>query len=286
MDLNTQTPPPPPKNDIPLQQPSEHNVGVGTPNIGVEEKQTPATDANIEVEAYNSPPPASQPPQPAPTNPEPPLQVKNYQNTNPQDAPQPPIKAGGSNTTLTILIILALILGSVGGFFGFRYLDKSKTSASTETTPTAVASPSLDVNTWQTYTSTLEKFKLKYPTGWFASTTSGDADSLVFASNKESLEGTPTGYKVEINFQNANGLTLQKWVEANTATTGEQKPAKEITVSGQTAYQQELSKNGAKVATYIERPSKIMVVTYSAPENVFGSGGQWYNSLVDSITLM
>ncbi|MCL5407268.1 MAG: photosystem II reaction center PsbP family protein [Patescibacteria group bacterium] len=312
-------PPEPPKSNIPLQQPSEHNVGVGTPNIGVEEKQIPihtpeppqsmsamppappksepeitppikaeSQDTGYQIEVADYGIPSANPPLEKPIdNPNTqPVQVKNYQNQNPQNPPQPPVKANSFNTPLTIFIVLALILGSAGGFFGFRYLDQSKTAASTETTPTATTSPSLDINTWQTYNSTGEKFSIKYPTGWFTNTTADGADSLIFASNKESLEGTPTGFKVEINFQNANGQTLKKWVEANTATTGEKKAAKVITVSGQTAYQQELSKNGSKVATYIERPSKIMVVTYSAPENIFGDGGQWYNNFINSIKLI
>lgn len=300
------SPPPPPQSNIPLQQPSEHNVGIGTPNIGVEEKQTPASppippsntppsqekdDTVIEVESYG--PPVAAPSaqlthqEPATNNIPQPVQVKNYQNQNPSNTPQPPVKAGGSGVSLAILVVLALILGSAGGFFGFRYWDQAKTSADTESSsPETATSPSLDINTWSTYTSTTEKFTVKYPNGWFANTTSGSADTIIFASNKESLEGTLSGFKVEINFQNTNGQTLKKWVEANTVTTGEKKSAKEITVSGQTAYQQELSKNGTKVATYIERSSKVMIVTYSAPDDIFGDGGQWYNNLINSITLL
>ncbi|MFA6493335.1 MAG: hypothetical protein WCV58_04310 [Patescibacteria group bacterium] len=342
-------PNPEPENRIPLQQPSEHNVGVGTPNIGVEEKTTPAPsslvapvpptpaappmpepepmpmptpptpapkpnpvppqeetpvlapieenetledqkpkneDENvIEVEDANFQPATPQVPK-TPENPQP-VQVKNYQ--NPQDAPQvpqPPVKASALNASLMALILVALVVGSAGGFFGFKYWDNFKSSASSvEATPTATNSPSLDVNTWSNYTSNLYDFSLKYPNGWQASTTDPQAETLVFASNKESLTGEPTGYKIEINFQNSNDKTLKQWVEANTVATGEKKAAKEITVSNKTAYQQELSKNGPKVATYIERPSKVMVVTYSAPESIFGEGGQWYNNFINSIQL-
>lgn len=292
-------PPPPPEpsketNNIPLQQPSEQNVGVGTPNIGVEEKQepTPAQQATpnqdkeytIDVADSNKNPANQPPPQPPDNTPA--LQIKNYQNPsqNIPAAPQPPVKAS-SNTSLVIFIILAIITGSAGGFLGFRYYDQTKTSASTETSPQITESPTLDVNTWSTYTSTLYNFSLKYPNGWATSTTDQKAEALVFASNPESLSDTPTGFKIEINFQNSNDQTLKKWVEANTVIIGEKKTAKEITVSGQTVYQQELTKNGLQVATYLERPSKIMIVTYSAPETLFGEGGDWYNTLINSITL-
>lgn len=315
------TPAPPLSDNIPLQQPNEHNVGVGTPNIGIEEKQVPPTpppaeptekeetpspspppsepsasdqneDEKIEIADYNnhSKPEPPEPPAPAEKNEAAatPVQVKNYQNPAPTATPitpQPPVKASNSNTPLVVFILVALIVGSAGGFFGFRYWDNLKTSASVEPSSELTKSPSLTVSTWQNYTSALHNFSLKYPYGWASSTNDPKAESLVFAANEESLTGEPTGYKVEINFQNSNGQTLKNWVEANTAAMGEKNAAKEITVSGQTAYQQELSKTGPKIATYVARGDKIMIITYSAPENVFGEGGQWYNNLIDSINL-
>lgn len=317
------TPPPPvsptqpvaskpePVDRIPLQQPSEHNVGVGTPNIGVEEKQihnnvnqsssvpldsivkpvsqtTPvAPEEKIEVAEYGK----NSNSQGMKNDPEPqkdPIQVKNYQNPNPQNSPQqpqPPVKAANPNMSLVVFILIALVLGSSGGFFGFRYFDRIKTSASTNESPSATISASPGSSALKAYTSALYNFSLSYPGDWFASSTDEQAESLTFASNQESLESDPTGYKIEINFQNSNGKTLKNWVSANTTASGETKAAKEITVSEKTAYQQEISKSGLKVATYIERGDKIMIVTYSAPTEVFGNGGDFYNNLVDSIKL-
>ena len=162
-------------------------------------------------------------------------------------------------------------------------MASTEQSASPETTET----PTKDVNLWPTYTSTLFDFSLKYPRGWYAKTTEPEAEVLAFSENKESLESTLTGFKIEIVFQVDNGKTLKDWVEANSVSTGESKKAKEITISEKTAYQQELVKNDPKVATYIAIPSeqKVMVVTYSAPADKFGEGGEWYNNLINSIKL-
>lgn len=276
------TPPPPPTLPAPSEPPAPPpSPSDQTPAPPPEEKQA----IKIEVADYSETeePPALKseiPPLPS----KPPVQVKDYQN---QTLPQPPIKAA-TNRSFVAWTIIALILGSGLGFFGFRYWDKIKLFASTEKTPeVAVAeSPTLDVNTWKIYDSTLYSFSLKYPSGWPISTTDPQAQSLVIASNQESLDAAPTGYKIEITFQSANEQTLRTWVETNTAARAEVTKAKEITVSGATAYQQELAQGGSQVATYIERPGKIMIVTYSAPETLFGQGGDWYNNLINSIKLM
>lgn len=306
--------PPPPAPPVPPPSPKE-NVGVGTPNIGVENTPTKPTSPAPAPPEPPSPPEPIAPPQKEPETdknkeykidvaaysddaedrrreapPAPnaaPVQVKNYQNPDPQvmaGTPQPPVKAGNPNVSLVVFIVLALIVGSAGGFFGFRYWDKLKTSASVEKTPEATQSPALEGENLS-YTSNLYDFSLQYPVGWFASTTDPQAETIAFASNQDTLSGDPTGYKIEVNFQNSNGQTLKKWVEANAAAMGENKKAKEITVSGETAYQQELEKNGPKVATYIERQDKIMLITYSAAEGLFGEGGDLYNALINSIEL-
>lgn len=193
-----------------------------------------------------------------------------------------------------VLAILALVIGASGGFFGFRYWDRLKTSASETTvspspssaTLSAEESPSLDVSLWSTYSSTLYNFSVKYPNGWLASTTSPTADDLVFAVNQESLAGALTGFRIEINFQDANGKTLKSWVEANAVATNEKNAAKEITVDTQTAYQQQLTNNQPAMATYLSRGEKIMIVTYTAPAEEMGDGGVWYNNLINSIKLM
>ena len=228
--------------------------------------------------------------QPTPTSVPPAMPV------NPQPMPStpvPPVKSSTSpTTTIAVLAILALISGAGGGFFGFRSWDKLKTSASVENLPeatltataTSQESPSANGNL-QTYTSTLYNFSLKYPQNWEVSTTEPTAETIVFASDRESLSGDPSGYRIEINFQDANGMTLKNWVEANAVATNETKAATEITVDGQSAFQQELTKIRPAVATYIERPGKIMIVTFTAPSNLMSEGGDWYNDLINSIKL-
>lgn len=144
----------------------------------------------------------------------------------------------------------------------------------------------MDVNLWSTYSSTLYNFSLKYPNGWLASTTSPTAEEIVFAANNESLAGALTGFRIEINFQDANGKTLKSWVEANAVATNEKNAAKEIIVDSHTAYQQELTNNQPAIATYLSRGEKIMIVTYTAPAEEMGDGGAWYNNLINSIKLM
>lgn len=305
-------PPPPPSSPPP--EPPKENLGVGTPNIGVEkDAPTAAPTPTIDVEEQDgaTEPPSPPPPPPPPPSPPPPpaqapppaemqpVQIKNYQNAPPDapanpapsaaPAPQPPIKAPNPNTGLAVGIVIALVIGSASGFFGFRYFEKSKTSASTqpETQATSKTSSSSnpDVSTWKSYTSELYQFSVKYPSDWQVDSTDPQAETLTIASDKSSLEEELTGYKIEIVAQDSNGKTLKSWVEANTAAIGETKKAKEITVSGQTAFQQEQSNNGAKVVTYLERPSKVISVTYSATQDKFGEGGDWYNNLINSIQL-
>lgn len=287
----------------------EQNVGVGTPNIGVEKV---APQPGIPPLAIDKPEKPTTPPAPQNQNPDNAdieveldpkpntIQVKHYgqeeaseiapappEEIQPKNDPLPPVKAStGPGARIVLLTLLALVLGSAGGFFGYRYYDQVKTTASTPATPTPSQTPSLDTNLWPIYTNTTYKFSLKFPNGWVASTTDPAAESVTFTSNEESLTQTPTGYKIEVVFQDSNGKTLKAWVDDNTITLAETKKPKEIQVSEGTAYQQELSKNGSKIATYIERPNKIMIVTYSAPENLFGQGGDWYNNLINSIKLL
>jgi hypothetical protein len=301
------------KIDIPDQSQTEENIPVSAPSAPSASSSAPASPSPT--------PPVSPPPSPgkievAATD----IPIKSYDQsrtreqstadlpktpaapawTNPPTGPTQPtggttdqISSGSPAATITVLAILALILGASGGFFGFRYWDRLKTSASeiaaspspSSPSSTAFESPSLDVNLWPTYSSTSYNFSLKYPNGWLASTTSPTAEDIVFAENQESLAGDLTGFRIEINFQDANGKTLKSWVEANAVATNETKPAKEITVDGQTAYQQELTNNQPAVATFIARGEKIMIVTYTAPAEEMGEGGDWYNNLINSIKL-
>lgn len=199
--------------------------------------------------------------------------------------PIPPIKAGsGPAGTLVAMTIVALIFGGAAGFFGFRYFDGLKTSADIATSPNP-STNSQDISLWPSYTSEKYNFTLKYPKGWFASTTEPQAETLVFAKNEASLKDTPTDFQINLVFQESNGQTLKTWLEANAASSAENQPAREITVDSQTAYQQSLKNNGPKVATYLDRGEKVMVVTYSAPEEIFGEGGDFYNQVINSIVL-
>ena len=200
--------------------------------------------------------------------------------------PVPPIKASkGPAASIIAMTIGALILGGAGGFFGFRYFDRLKTSASVETSPTATEILNADPQLWPTYSSAKYSFSLKYPTGWPISTEDPQTDTIVIAKNQASLEGNPTSFKIEIVFQNNQGQTLKSWVEANSASSGEKQAINEISVDNQTVYQQTLENQGPKVATYIDRGEKIMIITYSAPEEIFGQGGDWYNKIINSIDL-
>ncbi len=355
-DLNPSPPPPISPPPPPPKAPANENIGVGTPNIGIEkdlktedhqedsvdsskdkaedfslvdppktdkpelkaeEKEepkpeipdlssgsNPSTDPDtnrieveltaptpIKVKHYNE---KEAPPQTIPVPPKPATPSFNPPPaTTPPPAPTPPVKAPiRTSATLTAMTIVALILGSLGGFFGYRYVDKAKIFANTETTPTPTQTAttnqtgSLDTSLWPIYTSNLYDFTLKYPNGWFSNSTDPQATSLAFASDKESLNGTSLGYKIDLTFQDKQGKTLKDWVDANSVVIAEPTKPKEITVSDQTAYQQEITKNGPQVVTYIDRGDKVMVVTYSAPADKFVAGGNFYNNLINSIKLM
>jgi len=197
---------------------------------------------------------------------------------------------GGPAATIVTLAILALIFGAAGGFFGFRYWDNLKTSASTENSPAASLSPSQspsanDTTNWPTYTNDKYKFLLQYPNSWITSTTDPQAEDIIFASDQESLAPQSAGMRVEIFFQDSNGKTLKSWVEANSVTANETEPIKEVTVSSQTGYQQEQTNIQKAVNTFLERGDKIMIIALSAPETKMGEAGSWYNSIINSIVL-
>lgn len=251
----------------------------------IDEKATievQTTDIPIKSYTREKPTPVSAPtPLPANAVPRAPLQQKNQ---TPQSSPAPPIKVNsGPTATIVVLAIMALIFGGAGGFFGFRYWDKLKTSASTTVTPSASSN---EASTQQTYTNDKYKFSLNFPVGWFASTIDPQAENIVFASNQESLDASPSGDRVEIVFQDSQGKTLKSWVEANAVTTNEKKPIKEITISQATAYQQEQTNIRPAVVTYLERPGKIMIVTYTAPPASMAEGGDFYNDIINSITFI
>lgn len=323
--LSSVSPPPAakPAPAVPVAPPinqKNKDIGIGTDNIGVEKKLQPPTP---EIKITPPEPQAPKPPTPPPLPPvnevstakievqTTDIPIKSYDNSKTTDAPQanppiapqstpqvstappPPIKAGGGPAgTIVTLTVLALIIGAGGGFFGFRYWDKIKTSASTQTTPTPLvtasagesASPT-DTANWTGYTNDKYKFTIKYPDNWLASTTDAQAEDIIFAANQASLAASPSGARLEIVFQDSNGKTLKSWVEANSVTTGETKPVKELTVSGATAYQQEQTRIQPAVSTYIERPGKIMIVTLTAPPSEMGEAGSWYNSIINSIVL-
>lgn len=200
--------------------------------------------------------------------------------------PKPPIKAPSSATgTITTLAILALIVGGFGGFFGFSYFDRLKTTASTLSSASPGINQTATTEKEKTYSSAKYGFSLEYPSTWFASTADNQADEITLASNQESLSSEPTGYKVNIVFQDSNGKTFKDWVEANSAATGNSKPLKTISVAEKTAYQQDLDRNGPGVVTYIELKDKIMTLTYSAPAEMIGEGGDFYNQIINSIKL-
>lgn len=291
-----------PTEEIPAQNAINDNKDPNNNKIEVE--LTPQTPINIKhynekekppqtIPAPPKPPtPASTPPPMPPERPLPPVPpVPNGLTSEVTPPPQPPIKASsGTNAALTAMIIVALLIGSVGGFFGFRYFDKTKITASSEITPASTGSSeeasATNTSLWPVYTSSLYNFTLKYPNGWFTNTTDPQAQSVVFASNKESLEGTPSGFKIDIASSDLSGKTLKEWVDSNSTVTAEKNKPKEITISDQTAYQQQLTKNGSQVATYIEQPGKVVIVTYTAPTDQFAVGGDFYNNLINSIKLM
>jgi len=209
---------------------------------------------------------------------------------SPPIAPKPPVKAPSSAAgTITALAILALLVGGCGGFLGFKYLDRIKTSASTvEPSSAATIGQTATSEKDKTYSSTKYGFSLTYPSTWFTSTSDKHADQtdeITLASNQESLAGKATGYKISLVFQDSNGKELKDWVEANSATTNEKKTAKAITVDKVTAYQQELSGNGPAVATYLKIQEKIMILTYTAPIDKMSEGGDLYNQIINSIKL-
>jgi len=293
--------------ELEAEKPAETPVAPPTPAkpvpIAPAESQTGKIEvqtSDIPIKTYDQSKTTEQPtppPKGAPSGPKPAIPVSPVTSstpTTPGVAPtNPPVKAstGSPAVMITVLAILALILGGAGGFFGFRTWDHLKTSASVEKSPeatlTATSSeePSLDVSRWQSYTSTLYNFSLKYPNGWVASTIEPSAETIVFAANNDSLGADPSSFRIEINFQDANGKILKSWVEANSTATNEKTKAQEINIDGQTAYQQELTNTRPAVATYLERPDKIMIVTYTAPADQMSEGGDWYNNLINSIKL-
>lgn len=313
--INTNTPTNPAASST-----NKSDIGVGRPNIGVELEDPPASQAPVLTPTpvipleEKTPSPAPQEPalSAAPT----PVQssqdsievpINKYSsNVTTEDtpepttaanepvaaptipsAPKPPIKAARATALITFLALFALIAGSAGGFFGFKYLDKVKSSADelgVASTSTVDASASPEVtNKTKEYTSTKYGFSLQYPSNWYASTADTQASSIIFASNQESLEGTPTGYKASVDFQDNDGKTLKAWVDAYKVSSGETAEPTQITVSNTPAYQQKLAKNGAAIATYVPLTDKIMVITYTAPTDKFSAGEDFYNKIIESI---
>ena len=260
---------------------TQANITAPAKNV---EAPTPANpDGSVDI-PINRPPATPEPSQniePPPTTPPPTAPPASI----PPSVPTPPIKASPSNAgvLIVILAIFALAAGGLGGFFGFQYLNRLKSSASelgTSPTPTSTVS---SANTNTTYTSAKYNFSIQYLSSWFINTTSTQADSIILASNQASLEGTPTGYKVSIDFQSNDGKTLQAWVDSNKVTSGETNNPTQITVSGSPAYQEVLTKNGPAIATYVPLTDQIMIVTYTAPASLYDNGTSLYNQIISSI---
>lgn len=202
---------------------------------------------------------------------------------------QPPTKSlsKGPAATITILAILALVFGGGGGFFGFKYYDKMKISASENIS----ASPNTDTTTTsenglKTYTNDFANFSLSYPNTWLINTENPQAEAIALASNAESLSGgTPTGNKIEITFEDLAGKTLKNFVDTKTTALNEKSEIKEIIVDEQAAYQQAQSNIRSAVVTFVERSEKAMLITYTAAEDKLTEGAEIYNNLINSIKL-
>jgi len=201
----------------------------------------------------------------------------------PTHPPTPPVKAPGRvGAIVASLALLALVIGGTGGFFGFKYLDKIKSSADTLTTPAPSTSDSAST-TAKTYSSTLYGFSFSYPSAWFISSTDTEATSIIVASNQESLEGTPTGYKVSFDFVSNDGKTLKAWLDSYQVTAGEAGTPTETTINGNPAYQLTLAKTANSTATYIPLTDKIMIVTYTATADKLTTGQTFYTQILESI---
>ena len=236
-------------------------------NVSVENTPEPAKPAEATANAPATPvSPSSFTPPVAPTHP-----------------PTPPVKAPARvGAIVASLALVALVVGSAGGFFGFKYLDKIKSSADTLTTPTPSTSTSAST-TAKTYSSTKYGFSFSYPSNWFISSTDTEATSIIVASNQESLEGTPTGYKVSFDFVSNDGKTLKAWLDSYQVTAGETGTPTETTISGNPAYQLTLAKTANSTATYIPLTDKIMIVTYTATADKLTTGQTFYTQILESI---
>ncbi|MCL5795597.1 MAG: hypothetical protein M1338_04575 [Patescibacteria group bacterium] len=63
---------------------------------------------------------------------------------------------------VTILVILVLAIGAVGGYYYF----KNKDTKTAPTTPTLTPTATVDMTTWKTYTNKKYGYSIKYPSNW------------------------------------------------------------------------------------------------------------------------
>ncbi len=282
---------------MPTNTPGSNQAPLNTELPKPPEKASTAEEQNIPIKTYDTDKTTDHTQAPVPT-PIPPSTTNTTTPSGPainttippqQPPSQPPIKAssGGPAATITVLAILALILGSSGGFFGFRYWDKIQISASEENleSPTAYSTTVIK-NGLKSYSNDLYKFSLYYPEDWVPNTENKNAEAITFASNAESLSGgTPTGYRIEITLENSAGKTLKNFVDSKAAALNEQGEIIEIMINEQAAYQQAQTNIQPIVVTFIERSDKIMIITYSAATDQLTKGADIYNNLIDSIKL-
>lgn len=212
--------------------------------------------------------------------------------------PKQPIGSGKTVTTATILAILFIGLGFVGGFLGFRYAPKLKSLVSTSadtntpaidsgiTAPESTSATPGTIANWPIYNNTKYLYSVNYPDTWFNQNTNDpSAKSITLTSDNPSSKSS-SNLEVTVTAQPSNGSDLKAWIETNNTVTNEKTNAlSKLTLNGQDAYQQENTGVAKKIDTYLKQGDFILVMTYTADDSSFENGKAIYTQIIESIRL-
>lgn len=241
--------------------------------------------------------PEREPEAKSPSNTPPPITPKpNLIDTIPMT--QSPVEPHKAVTIATILAILFIVLGFVGGYLGYKYAPKIKglftTTADSNTpaadpsitTPESTSATPTTIANWPVYTNTKYLYSISYPDTWFSQNTNDpQAKSITLTSTSPSAKASGN-LTVTITAQAANGSELKKWIETNNTVTGEKTDTlSKLSLDSQDAYQQETTGTTKTLNTYIKAGDSVLVMAYTADGSNFDTGKPIYTQIIESIKL-
>lgn len=201
-------------------------------------------------------------------------------------------------TTATILAILFIGLGFVGGYLGYKYAPKLKglitttadsntpTADPSITTPESTSAAPTTVANWPVYTNTKYLYTINYPDTWYSQNTNDTkAKSIILTSTNPSSK-TDSNLTVTVTAQAANGSDLKTWIETNNTVSGEKTDTlSKLSLDSQDAYQQETTGTTKTLNTYLKQGDFIMTLSYTTDESSFETGKAIYTQIIESIKI-